>query len=54
MKDLYLVIKTDYKSVNELEKQLKNNSNIYEVDRLLEEQYDELLKPYHIKKRKVG
>lgn len=49
--DVYLVIKTNYKNVDELEKELKNNSNIFEVDRLLENQYDELLKPYHIEKK---
>ena len=49
--DIYLVIKTNYKNVDELEKMLKNNSNIFEVDRLLADQYNDLLKPYHIKKR---
>lgn len=49
--DIYLVIKTNYKNVDKLEKELKNNSNIFEVDRLLVDQYDELLKPYHIEKK---
>jgi len=49
--EVYLVIKTNYKNVDILEKELKNNSNIFEVDRLLADQYDELLKPYHINKK---
>ena len=49
--EVYLVIKTNYKNVDVLEKELKNNSNIYEVDRLLANQYDELLKPYHKNKK---
>lgn len=51
--DIYLVIKTNYKNVDKLEKELKNNSNIFEVDRLLVNQYDELLKPYHVEKREA-
>lgn len=51
--DIYLVIKTNYKNVDKLEKELKDNSNIFEVDRLLVNQYDELLKPYHVEKRET-
>ena len=50
--DIYLVIKTNYKHVDKLENKLKNNSNVFEVDRLLDRQYDELLRPYHIKNKK--
>ena len=47
---VYLIVQTEYKHANEVSSELYKNPHGYEVDRLLEEDYDELLKPYHTKK----